>query len=102
VQDITLKSHQATSNAHEEALRMGGEVLGYSASLGRGTASIQIASRQMTTPSRRRIRIKNKECRLSQLSQTEIGQAHNHVQSRKDEYAEYTVGGRLIHGLAGI
>jgi tetratricopeptide (TPR) repeat protein len=98
-----LKDQGASSNQHEEALRMFGELIGFSASrpdneLGAGPDVIWVDEDTKYIVA---FEMKTKKDAPAKYKKEEIGQVHNHQQWLKDEYSQYKSDGALIVGPPG-
>jgi tetratricopeptide (TPR) repeat protein len=103
-QSNVLSNSEKSSRQHEEALRVYGELLGFSASRpdNESGSGPDVIWKDDETKDCIAFELKTKKSDPAEYSKDEIGQAHNHMQWLKDECSEYTVGGLLIVGPSGI
>ncbi|MBR0555125.1 DEAD/DEAH box helicase family protein [Ciceribacter sp. L1K23] len=104
IQSRNLLEDKATSNVKEEALRMFGELIGFSASrpdneTGAGPDVVWIDEEaKVGIP----FELKTQKNAPAEYSKQEVGQAHNHIQWMKDNYPEISWPGMLIVGPSGV
>nr|WP_246737465.1 hypothetical protein [Nordella sp. HKS 07] len=98
-----LRDQGASSNQHEEALRMFGELMGFSASrpdneVGAGPDVMWLDEHtKYMIP----FEMKTKKDAPANYKKEDVGQVHNHQQWLKDEYPEHKCEGVLIVGPPG-
>ncbi|RYF51884.1 MAG: helicase [Cytophagaceae bacterium] len=100
----TLTDPVQPFNVKEEALRLFGELIGFSASrpdseLGSGP---DVIWKDEETQTLLAFELKTEKNDPADYSKKEVGQAHNHLQWLKDNDAEYASNGLLIVGPGGI
>lgn len=93
-----------SSNEKEEAVRLFGELLGFSASrpdneIGLGP---DVIWKDESTNRSIAFELKTQKNNPAEYNKSEVGQAHNHIQWLKDNEAEFPAGGLLIVGPPGI
>ncbi len=99
-----LADVDASSNAKEEAVRMYGELLGYSATrpdneYGQGP---DVVWEDEETSTAIAFELKTEKNNPAEYNKAEVGQAHNHLQWMRDEMSESQTGGLLLVGPPGI
>ncbi|MGX1101589.1 hypothetical protein [Amorphus sp. MBR-141] len=104
VQAKILADNGSSSNVKEEAVRMYGELLGFSATrpdneLGHGPDVVWKDDEAGTLVA---FELKTEKLEPAQYTKAEVGQAHNHIQWLKDNEREVKSEGLLLIGPPGI
>lgn len=104
LQASVLADSAKSSNAKEEAVRLYGELLGFSATrpdneVGHGP---DVVWEDEETKCSIAFELKTEKNNPAEYNKAEVGQAHNHLQWMKDNMAESPAGGLLLVGPPGI
>ncbi len=104
IQSRELGDFTVSSNRHEEALRLYGELLGFSASrpdneegLGPDVIWKDDEMKELIA-----FELKTQKDNPAEYTKSEIGQCHNHIQWIKENEADFTFNGLLLVGPPGL